>query len=43
MAIVALPEDPEDKTERRLQVVGAIALAIVVLLFLYSMLDAYVL
>lgn len=43
VAIAVLPEDPRDKTERRLEFAAGVVCGIVVALFVIAMLDAYVL
>jgi hypothetical protein len=43
MAIAVMPERPEDPWERRGGAFALVLLVVVLLLFAYSMLDAYVL
>jgi hypothetical protein len=43
VAIAALPEDPRDPGERQLERIAMFAVGIVVGLFVYAMLDAYLL
>ena len=43
MAIAVLPEDPRDRGERQLERLALFAVGIVVGLFVYAMIDAYLL
>jgi hypothetical protein len=42
VAIAVLPEDPRDRGERQLERIAMFAVGIVVGLFVYAMLDAYI-
>ena len=42
MAIAVIPEEPPGRYERAMEILAVVALIVVVVLFVFAMLDAYV-